>query len=64
MAQNLKLQKREVDSLTEKMKESVSLNEAFRLVEEVLRIIAIFLQSIQVWPAVGLLFRRFLIYEP
>lgn len=58
MAQNLKLQKREVDSLTEKMKQSVSLNEAFWLAEEVLQIIAIFLQSIQVWPAVGLLFRE------
>ena len=44
MARNLKLQQHEVDSLTVKMKQPVSLNEAFLLVEEVLPHIETLLQ--------------------
>ena len=44
MAQNLKLQQHEVNSLTDKMKQPVSLHEAFLLAEEVLPNIATLLQ--------------------
>ena len=53
MARNLKLQQHEVDSLIVKMKQPVSLNEAFLLVEEVLPHIGTLLQLIQVCPASG-----------
>ena len=53
MARNLKLQQRKVDSLTDKMKQPVSLNEALLLVEKVLPNIATLLQLIQVGPASG-----------
>ena len=51
--QNLKLQQREVDSLTDKMAQPVFLNEAFLLVEEVLPNIATLLQLVQVCHASG-----------
>ena len=57
-ARNLKLQQRKVDSLTDKMKQSVSLNEAFLLVEEVIPNIATLLQLIQVCPASGAVVER------
>ena len=53
MAQNLKLQQHEVNSLTDKMKQPVSLHEAFLLAEEVLPNIATLLQLIQVCAASG-----------
>ena len=53
MTQNLKLQQHEVNSLTDKMKQPVSLHEAFLLAEEVLPNIATLLQLIQVCAASG-----------
>ena len=47
-----------MESLTDKMKQPVSLNEAFLLVEEVLPNIATFLQLIQVCPANGAVVER------
>ena len=57
-ARNLKLQQREVDSLTDKMTQPVSLNEPFVLVAEVLLCIEAQLQLIQVCPASGAVVER------
>ena len=57
-ARNLKLQHCEVDSLTDKMTQPVSPNEAFLLVEEVLPSIATLLQLIQVCSASGAVVER------
>ena len=53
MTRNLKLQQLEVDSLTGNMKHSVSRNEAFVLIEEVLPNIVTLLRLSQVCPASG-----------
>ena len=47
-----------MDSLTDKMTQPISLNEAFLLVEEVLPSIATLLQLIQVCPASGAVVER------
>ena len=58
MARNLKLHQHEVDSLTDKMTQLISLNEAFLLVEEVFPSIATLLQLIQVCPASGAIVKQ------